>query len=189
MVAAWFEGLERARRDSFGISEWHGVRHRTAAFAVLTWETFSCFTPTSCSCCRANKNCNTVARPCKNKWKTFNKKSWSLVFIWICEEMFLVSLQWTQSRGVWFLIVATYWRHLRDQLLLVLSWTIVNHCAGNPFLPCSSPNPPHLPLSFGGGWGDGYISVWVDVLIAVREKKCISDTFHTWAIFLHSMSC
>lgn len=78
------------------------------------------------------RGCDAVARPCKNKWKTLqsnnnnNNKSWSLVFIWICEEFFFsVSLQWTKSGWDWFLIITMNWRHLSDQLLLALSWTML----------------------------------------------------------------
>lgn len=148
--------------------------------------------PTSCSRCRANINCNTIARPCKNKRKKtlkviITRELESSIYIESVRNIFSVSPQWTKSGWVWFLIVAMSRRHLFDQLLLVLSWTIVNHCAGESFLPCSSPDPPRLSLTLCRGGGRG-VCFSVSGCFDSCEEKCISDTFHTWAIFLHSLS-
>lgn len=104
-------------------------------------------------------------------------------------DIFLVSLQWTKSGWVWFLIVAMYRRHPFDQLVLVLSWTIVNHCAGKPFLPCSLPDPTPSFLNFfswgeGGGLG-GFVLVWVDVLIVVRKNAF--QTHFTHELFSYTV--
>ena len=147
--------------------------------------------PTSCSRCRANINCNTIARPCKNKRKKtlkviITRELESSIYIESVRNIFSVSPQWTKSGWVWFLIVAMSRRHLFDQLLLVLSWTIVNHCAGDPFLPWSSPDPPRLSLTLCQGvGGGGFVLAWVGVLIVVRKNAF--QTHFTHELFSYTV--
>lgn len=102
--------------------------------------------------------------------------------LWEIMSFWFVSLQWTRSD--WLLIVAMYWRHPFDQLLLVLSWTIVNHCASKPFLPHSL--PPFLNIFFRGMEGGGnFVLVWVNVLTIVRKNAF--QTHFTHELFSYTV--
>lgn len=110
-------------------------------------------------------------------------------------EVFFFFFFWShcnEPKGgwVWFLIVAMYRRHLFDQLLLVLSWTIVNHCAvisvAESFLPLllAGPTPSFLNF-FSGGVGDDFVFAWVDVLIVVRKNAF--QTHFTHELFSYTV--
>lgn len=149
---------------------------------VLTEKLF-CFMPTSCSRCRANiimrRN---FAKQTENFKSNNNKRSWSLVFIWICEKYFSVSPQWTKRLSLGFncshVSKASFWPTLVGSVLKPLLITVLMNL---PSLP--SPDPPHVSQLFVRGWGRGFVLVWVNVLIAVRKM-------HFRQYFIHeSFSC
>lgn len=144
------------------------------------------------------RGCDAVARPCKNKWKTLqsnnnnNNKSWSLVFIWICEEFFFFCL--TSMNQKWLRLVFNHNHELKASFGPTVVGSVlnhVNHCAvirAESFLPCSSPSPPPLSLAFFQGWGGGWSCFSVSGCFDSCKEKCISDTVHR-SYFLTQYVC
>lgn len=127
IAAALFWGLEKTRRSSLFTSQVNDVMPWTTHHEVLTEKLSRAFCLPLVVVAEQNINCNKVARPCENKWKTFqnnNKELESSISMNLWERFFGL----TAMNQKWLSLVFNCSHVSKASFWPTLVGSVLNHC-------------------------------------------------------------